>query len=404
LSGRRTRHLEGGSSSLPCLGFTASLPSSARLSTSPKARRPRPSKIRGRHAIGKVSFLRSRGPGILQPGDGHGVRCVRCPDDVDPDKPALGRSWTPTAARCSLRRLDPRRQPYRITAASALLPFDPHRHEADGNRSAAHLTLLERSASRRSTELAGSRPSRLFVLRGRWSIALTEVFAMPSHVPRTPGLPRVHVRHANPSQRSSRARGTLERTPCRSRTHRAPRSREGAPLTEVRAIDVGDESPTPPWQSFRPLRRASQHASGSRLPSVVHLTQQAALGRSTSGPCSTDESGRRPPLPVNRRPFLPWVCFPFEALLPTARWTDTSEEAARSRAGFTGARAEARTPRPIASVRGWSGLDSQANPNSLPGVSDVKELPTIWASWPLPKSRPEGRSVGRVPAPIRISS
>lgn len=169
--------------------FTAALPSSARHTTDPRVDRPRPSKLRGRHAIGKVSFLRSRGPDILQPGGGHGVRCVQALDDVDPDEPDPGRTRTSTTARCSLRRLDPRRQPCRIAAASALLPFVPHRHEVDGDRSAAHDTLRERLASRRSTEPSGLRPGSRFFLPCRCCTALTEAFAVPSHASRRVGLP-----------------------------------------------------------------------------------------------------------------------------------------------------------------------------------------------------------------------
>jgi hypothetical protein len=96
-------------------------------------------------------FLRSQGPGILQPGAGHGVRCVRTRGHVDPDEPDPGEPWTPTAARCSLRRFDPRRQPCRITAASALLPFVPHRHRSTDGPTAAPLAApsRERGASRR---------------------------------------------------------------------------------------------------------------------------------------------------------------------------------------------------------------------------------------------------------------
>jgi hypothetical protein len=79
-------------------------------------------------------FSASRGPGLLRPGTGHGVRCVsRPPSDGNRSFQAGGRTAPFPKERESarilaaqtLRRFDPRRQPLRIAAVVASTPFVP---------------------------------------------------------------------------------------------------------------------------------------------------------------------------------------------------------------------------------------------------------------------------------------
>ncbi len=68
-----------------------------------------------------------------------------------------------TAARCSLRRFPPRRQPCRITAASALLPFPPHRcRSTDGTVLRSLAALREQRASRAPCRAWRVAPARAF--------------------------------------------------------------------------------------------------------------------------------------------------------------------------------------------------------------------------------------------------
>jgi hypothetical protein len=81
-----------------------------------------------------TAFSAPRGPGLLRPGTGHGVRCVsRPPSDGNRSFQAGGRTAPFPKERESarilaaqtLRRFDPRRQPLRIAAVVASTPFGP---------------------------------------------------------------------------------------------------------------------------------------------------------------------------------------------------------------------------------------------------------------------------------------
>ena len=81
-----------------------------------------------------TAFSAPRGPGLLRPGTGHGVRCVsRPPSDGNRSFQAGGRAAPFPKERESarilaaqtLRRFDPRRQPLRIAAVVASTPFGP---------------------------------------------------------------------------------------------------------------------------------------------------------------------------------------------------------------------------------------------------------------------------------------
>jgi hypothetical protein len=77
-------------------------------------------------------FSAPRGPGLLHPGTGHGVRCVSRPPSDGCRSSRGGRQSSPFpketdrpgfSQRTTLRRFDPRRQPNRIAAVVALLSF-----------------------------------------------------------------------------------------------------------------------------------------------------------------------------------------------------------------------------------------------------------------------------------------
>jgi hypothetical protein len=197
-------------------------------------------------------FLRSRGPGILQPGAGHGVRCVQTLANVD------------LASQISVHRGPP---PQRGAPFEGLILV--------GSRSASLRPLPSCRSLRTDTRSMGTvscprhsaRERRFAGFHGAGWVAPVRVFLpalpleclhrpkpapAPPHPRRPPGCPAARLECGHTVDRSRRAsttlraRSTSDRTPCRSEPHCAPRSREDAPPTEVGAITVDGQATDSP--------------------------------------------------------------------------------------------------------------------------------------------------------------
>ena len=229
--------------------------------------------------------------------------------DVDPDKPDLGTPWTPTAARCSLRRFHPRRQPCRITAAVALLPFISrlsfrtgaeaptgrpfHRWLASSTREGQlHDALSEPGESRRlghflPLQRCGSRTlSEDIVVRTDSMTPAQRVAPRHLHTESSPWIVAT-CEHATSGPRHPRSDVMPIRTSPRSSLTRGRPSHRG----ESDRLCRTSSTPTPVAEPPPPMPRipaCHPIASSPGLP--LRAAASCVAGRPTSGPCSTDES------------------------------------------------------------------------------------------------------------------
>lgn len=204
---------------------------------------------------------------------------------------------------CTLRRLSPRRQPDRVTAIS--LP------------SCRLLrSLPEGRLGFRLREALGLHRALAFTSTAAWVISLRSAMAA---IPLLPSW-------VAPLRRSWMVPGVCP-VPQRAADPAPPRW-----------------SATSPRQSLCPWQSASQRPAPSHRPS-------GNRERSTSGPCSADESDGLLAVSSSRHPsFLPWALFPSEAC-PHLPLAFPSRGRSIPPPACVGAEPEGSTRRPVASVR-----------------------------------------------------
>jgi hypothetical protein len=185
-------------------------------------------------------FSAPRGPGLLRPGTGHGVRCVsRPPSDGNRSFQAGGRTAPFPKERESarilaaqtLRRFDPRRQPLRIAAVVASTPFGPPLPQPPRTEIAEPHRERRRNPPR-TTDQSGRRFRRAPGGRGLAAVP-SECGVVVSGVCRTPphlSSPSTFARSPREHTRRRRQPAGRAGTVCRH-TGRAGRPRGFAPPT-----------------------------------------------------------------------------------------------------------------------------------------------------------------------------